>query len=105
MACLLITQVSCMFVLGLTSMVRLPQGFSTSNRAISNLTDHKGFLSQNHKGFLLVAELSQCCVMLTREYVAVNETKVLSCMSLVRALCRIKLLPVTCFGGHVDVNC
>ena len=22
-----------------------------------------------------------------------------------RALCRIKLLPVTCFGGHVDVNC
>ena len=22
-----------------------------------------------------------------------------------RALCRIKLLPVTCFGGHMDVNC
>ena len=22
-----------------------------------------------------------------------------------RALCRIKLLPVTCFGGHVDVTC
>ena len=28
------------------------------------------------------------------------------CVDLVpRALCRIKLLPVTCFGGHVDVNC
>ena len=23
----------------------------------------------------------------------------------IRALCRIKLLPVTCFGGHMDVNC
>ena len=22
-----------------------------------------------------------------------------------RALCRIKLFPVTCFGGHMDVNC
>ena len=22
-----------------------------------------------------------------------------------RALCRIKLLPVTCFGGHMDINC
>ena len=22
-----------------------------------------------------------------------------------RALCRIKLLPVACFGGHMDVNC
>jgi len=33
-----------------------------------------------------------------------------SCISIyaglqTRALCRIKLLPVTCFGGHMDVNC
>ena len=27
------------------------------------------------------------------------------CTAQCRALCRIKLLPVTCFGGHIDVNC
>ena len=32
----------------------------TSNRAISKLSDHKGFLFQNHRGFLLVVGLSQC---------------------------------------------
>ena len=37
-----------------SSMVRLPQGFLASNRAISKLRDHKGFLSPNHSGFLLM---------------------------------------------------
>ena len=31
----------------------------TSNRAISKLSDHKGFLSPNHRGFMLVVGLCQ----------------------------------------------
>ena len=48
-------------------MVRLPHGFPMSNRAISKLSNHNGYLSPNHRCFLLVVGLYQCCVMPTRE--------------------------------------
>ena len=38
------------------SMVRLPHGFPMSN---TNRANHKGFLSPNHMGFLLVVGPSQ----------------------------------------------
>ena len=36
-----------MSIVGDNSMVRLPQGFPATNRAVSKLSDHKGFLSQS----------------------------------------------------------
>ena len=60
-------------------MVRLPQGFPASNRAISKLTDHKGFPSPNHgfpAGGRTVSVLSEAH---HRVCVIVNETKVSHC--------------------------